>query len=68
MSSPANMPAKGSPIVTVNRERTTVCNASYDGYVCCFDWHNEKVRAIKRGPRKIKASAMADALRNAGLV
>ena len=66
-ASPADMPAKGSPLTLVNRERTTVCDASYDGYVCCYDWHTEKVPAIKRGPKKIKSPAMADALREAGL-
>lgn len=62
---PNDMPRKGSPITTVTRERTTRCNASYEGYTCCYDTHTEKVPAIKRGPRTIRNTSFADQLKAA---
>lgn len=63
MPTPNAMPTKGSPLTTVNRERTTRCNASYGDYTCCYEWHIEKVPAIKRGPRTIRNTQMADQLK-----
>jgi hypothetical protein len=61
------MPRKGSPLTTVKRERITRCSASYGGYTCCYDSHTVKVPAIKRGPRTIRNSQMADQLKSKGL-
>jgi hypothetical protein len=61
---PNAMPRKGSPITTVTRERTTRCSASYGTYTCCYDTHTVKVPALKRGPRTIRNTALADALAN----
>ncbi len=60
---PNAMPSKGSPLTAVKRERTTRCSASYGSYTCCYDTHTVKVPAIKRGPRTIRNTQMADQLK-----
>ena len=62
MITPNNMPSKGSPLTTVTRHRDVNCSEG-----CCPDSRVEKVAAIKRGPRTIRNTAMADAIRKAGL-
>lgn len=63
MPTPNNMPVKGNGLTTVTRHRRSNCNAG-----CCPDTRTERVPAIKRGPRRIRSTAMADALRAAGKV
>ena len=60
---PGMMPAKGSPLTTVQRVRAVDCGGDY----CCGLFREERVAAIKRGPRTLRSTAMADALALAGL-
>lgn len=61
MITPNDMPKRGNGLTTVTRHRQFGCP-------CCGLERREKVPAIKRGPRRIRSTAMADALRSAGLV
>lgn len=63
MITPNNMPQRGNGLTTVTRHRKLECSEG-----CCYDFYSERVPAIKRGPRRIRSTAMADALRSAGLV
>lgn len=65
---PNMMPRKGSPLTKVKRERDIRCGASYGSYTCCYETHVEEVPAIRRGPRRIRNTALADALREKGIV
>lgn len=60
---PNVMPRNGSPLVTVVRHRAVDCGGDY----CCGLERAERVAAIKRGPRRIRNTALADALVSAGL-
>lgn len=65
--SPNDMPRTGTPIVTVKRFRDPIVPE----FACCAECENlyervEFVPALKRGPRAIRNSALADALVAAG--
>ena len=65
---PNQMPAKGSPLTTVTRHREVPCDVERSGGGrCCCETKRVKVPALKRGPRTIRSTAMADALRAKGL-
>ena len=55
---PNDMPRKGSPVTTVTRERHIMRDCG-----CCDVFITEKVPAIRRGPRRIRNTALADQLR-----
>lgn len=55
---PNAMPRKGSPLTTVTRHREVNCSEG-----CCTDSRVERVAAIKRGPRTIRNTQMADQLK-----
>ena len=55
---PNAMPAKGSPLTTVTRHREVACSEG-----CCTDSRTERVAAIKRGPRTIRNTQLADQLK-----
>lgn len=61
---PNKMPVKGSPLTTVTRHRDVLCSSErLDGAgTCCGVTRTERVAAIKRGPRTIRNTALADAL------
>lgn len=59
---PNAMPRKGSPLTTVTRHREVNCSEG-----CCFDSYTVKVPAIKRGPRTIRNTQLADQLKNLNL-
>lgn len=66
--SPNMMPRKGSPLTTVTRHREVPCDVERSGGGrCCCETRTEKVPAVRRGPRPIRNTAMADALRAAGI-
>lgn len=58
MITPNNMPRKGSPLTTVTRHRDVNCSEG-----CCPDSYSVKVPAIKRAPRRIRNTQMADQLK-----
>ena len=66
---PNNMPLKGSGLTTVRRERLVPCSEERDTgkATCCGVHRTEQVPAIKRGPKAIRNTALADAIRQAGL-
>lgn len=59
---PNAMPSKGSPLTTVTRHREVNCSEG-----CCPDSRTEKVPSIKRGPRTIRNTQLADQLNNLNL-
>lgn len=64
---PSDMPRVGTPLVMVKRFRDPIV----DPWDCCAecsgkDERVEIIPALKRGPRTIKNTALADALRSAG--
>lgn len=68
--SPNDMPRTGSPLVMVKRFRDPIL----DPWECCAgcsgknpDERVEFVPALKRGPRTIRNTALADALVAAGI-
>ena len=65
MTTPNAMPAKGSPLTTVRRERDVLCSHErIDGpRTCCWETRTERVAAIKRGPRTIRNTQMSDQLK-----
>ena len=65
MTTPNAMPSKGSPLTTVTRERDVLCSDErIDGPgTCCGVTRTERVAAIKRGPRTIRNTQMADQLK-----
>lgn len=65
---PNDMPRSGSPLTTVTRHRDVLCaDERVDGpRTCCCVTREERVPAIRKGPRSIRNTAMADALRAAG--
>jgi len=67
---PNDMPRSGSPLTTVVRHRDVLCSyEQIDGAgTCCCVTREERVPAIRRGPRKIRNDALAVALREKGLV
>ena len=66
---PNAMPSKGSPLTTVTRHRDVLCSDErIDGPgTCCGVTREEKVAAIKRGPRTIRNTQLADQLKGISL-
>jgi hypothetical protein len=62
---PNMMPRKGSGLTTVTRERDVLCpDERHDGpRTCCCITRTERVAAIRRGPRTIRNTALADQLK-----
>lgn len=61
---PNAMPRKGSPLTTVRRERLVPCDVERDTHrTCCGITRTEKVPAVKRKPRTIRNTQMADQLK-----
>jgi hypothetical protein len=62
---PNAMPRKGSGLTTVVRHRDVLCaDERIDGPgTCCCVTREERVPAIRRGPRGIRNTALADQLK-----